>query len=211
MTKKDKEKALALLKENYPDSGTELVYSSPYELLVSTILAAQCTDKRVNIITKELYKNYNTPEKMVTLSAAELENYIRSCGFYNNKAKNILAMSHKLLDEFGGIVPNDIETLQTLPGVGRKTANVVASVAYGVPAIAVDTHVLRVSNRIGLAKADNVLDTEKQLMQAIPKKDWSDAHHWILIHGRRVCSARSPKCSECPLLGLCDYSKKTGC
>ena len=207
MTKKNKDIALALLKENYPDSKTELVYATPYELLVSTILAAQCTDKRVNIITKELYKHYNTPEKMVTLSAPELEKYIHSCGFYTNKAKNILAMSRMLLDEFGGEVPRDIETLQKLPGVGRKTANVVASVAYGVPAIAVDTHVFRVSNRIGLAHADNVLDTEKQLMKAIPKECWSDAHHWILIHGRRVCSARSPKCDVCPLSKVCEHNK----
>lgn len=196
------------LNKLYPSAGTELVFSTPYELLVATILSAQCTDARVNIVTKELFKKYNTPEKMVSLSQEELEEYIHSCGFYKNKAKNILAASQMILDKFNGQVPNTLEELQTLPGVGRKTANVVGAVAFGIDAIAVDTHVFRVANRIGITNAKNELDTELGLMAKIPKELWGHAHHLLIWHGRRMCSARKPKCDECPISNYCTYFNK---
>jgi len=161
---------------------------------------------RVNLVTDELFKEYGTVESMAALTAEELLPRIKSCGLGPSKAKNIVATSKILIEQYGGEVPQDIETLQSLPGVGRKTANVVASVAFNVPAIAVDTHVFRVSNRTGLAKAKDVLHTEKQLMEAIPKEKWSQAHHWLIWHGRRVCDARKPKCEECVLKDLCDHA-----
>ena len=190
----------------YGDAKPELEYRTPYELLVAVMLSAQCTDKRVNAVTRELFKTYSTPQAMAALTPEELEPLIKSCGLGPSKSKNIIATSRLLLSDFGGEVPRDIEVLQTLPGVGRKTANVVASVAYGVPAIAVDTHVFRVSNRIGLASARDVSNTEKQLMALIPKEKWSKAHHWLIWHGRRICSARAPKCGECFLSDVCAFS-----
>ena len=203
-------KALELLKKEYPDAKPALVYSTPFELLVSTMLAAQCTDRQVNIATAVLYKKYNTPEQFAELTEQELEPYIRSCGFYRNKGKNIIAMSRILVAQYGGKVPEDRDTLTTLPGVGRKTANVVVSNAFGIPAIAVDTHVFRVSNRIGLADAKDVEKTEQQLMQHIPEKDWSDAHHWLIYHGRQVCDARRPKCENCCVACVCETFNRTG-
>ncbi|MFL0246540.1 endonuclease III [Candidatus Clostridium stratigraminis] len=197
---------LRLLKENYPEVKCALNFNSPYELLVATILSAQCTDDRVNIVTSELFKEYSTPEKMITLGLEELCEKVKSCGFYKNKAKNILGTTQEILLKYQGQVPRTMEELIELPGVGRKTANVVLSNAYGVPAIAVDTHVFRVSNRLGLAKGKTPEEVEKGLMKNIPKKMWSDAHHYIIWHGRKVCHARKPNCEECVLAPYCEYN-----
>jgi len=180
-----------------------LNFSTPFELLVAVILSAQCTDERVNKITAKLFKDYNTPEKMLSLSNEQLEGYIYSCGLYKNKAQNILKTSRDILDKFNGQVPNNLEDLRSLAGVGRKTANVVYSVAFKGDAIAVDTHVFRVSNRIGLASAKNVLTTEKQLMKNIDKADWSKSHHYLIYLGRSYCKAGKPNCEECPIKDLC--------
>ncbi len=185
-----------------------LEFTSNYELLVAVILSAQCTDERVNKVTAVLFKNYNTPEKMLTLTQEKLSKIILPCGLNNSKAKHILDASKSIVDNFGGQVPSTLKDLQSLSGVGRKTANVVYSVAFGGDAIAVDTHVQRVSNRIGLAKSDNPLTTEKQLMKRIEKNMWSKSHHYLIYHGRRVCTARSPKCENCVLLSLCEYKNK---
>lgn len=208
MTKKEAAEILRQLEELYPTAGTELVYKDPYELLVAVILSAQCTDVRVNRVTAELYKKYNTPESMLTLSQIELEKIIYSCGFYRNKAKNILAASAMILEQYNGEVPQTLEELRTLPGVGRKTANVVGAIAFGIPAIAVDTHVFRVSNRIGLATAKDELGTELALMRLLPKEQWLHAHHLILWHGRRICHSQRPKCDICPIRQHCRYYKQ---
>ncbi len=180
-----------------------LKFSTPYELLVAVILSAQCTDERVNKVTAELFKQYNTPQKMLTLSQEELEKYIFSCGLYRSKAGNILKTSRDIIDKFGGEVPSELESLRSLAGVGRKTANVVYSVAFGGQAIAVDTHVFRVSNRIGLACAKDVLNTEKALMKIIDKNDWSRAHHYLIYLGRSYCKASKPDCDNCPIKAEC--------
>jgi endonuclease-3 len=205
MNKENINKVLKILSETYPNAKCALNFNSPYELLVSTILSAQCTDKRVNVVTENLYKEYNTPEKMVTLSEEELEEKIRSCGFYKNKSKNILETSRIILSEHNGKVPKTMEELNKLPGVGRKTANVVLSNAFGIPAIAVDTHVFRVSNRIGLAKGKTPEQVEKELMKNIPKHMWSDTHHYLIWHGRNICKARKPDCEKCPVAPYCEY------
>lgn len=205
MEKDNIKKVLDILSETYEGAKCGLEYKSPYELLVSTILSAQCTDERVNIVTKELYKEYNTPEKMVILNESELGDKIKSCGLYKNKSKNILVASRDILTKFYGKVPNTMEELVSLPGVGRKTANVVLSNAFGVPAIAVDTHVFRVSNRIGIAEGKNVDQVEKQLRENIPREMWSDAHHYIIWHGRKICKARKPECEKCPIAPYCQY------
>ncbi|MEW9125265.1 MAG: endonuclease III [Thermotaleaceae bacterium] len=205
LNKKEILDVLEKLQDMYPEAVSELNYESPFELLISTILAAQCTDVRVNQVTEKLYKQYNTPKAMLTLSEEELGNWIHSCGFYKTKSRNILNTCRILMEKYGGEVPQTREELVELPGVGRKTANVVISNAFGKPAIAVDTHVFRVSNRIGLAYSENVEDTEQQLMKNIPKKKWSDAHHWLIYHGRRICKARKPLCGECPLYEECLY------
>lgn len=205
----DIQKALQLLEQCYPDARPALEYSTAYELLVATMLSAQCTDKRVNLCTRELFKQHNTPQTMLTLSESELEPFIKSCGFYNTKGKNILSMSKSLMERFSGEVPRTREELMSLAGVGRKTANVVLANAFNVPAIAVDTHVFRVSNRIGLAEAPNVDKTELQLMANIPKDAWNRAHHWLIYHGRQVCSSQRPKCQKCALSKVCQYFKAT--
>ncbi|MBE7092355.1 MAG: endonuclease III [Clostridiales bacterium] len=193
------------LEQMYPQADTELKFNSEYELLVAVILSAQCTDKRVNQVTEQLFKEYNTPEKMITLSQSELENKIFSCGFYKNKAKNILETSKILVEKYNGKVPDNLKELQSLAGVGRKTANVVAAVAFNIPAIAVDTHVFRVANRIGLTNAKNELNTELQLQKVIPKEKWLRVHHLIIWHGRRCCDARKPKCDICLIKEYCKY------
>ena len=198
------ELALEQLAQEYPDAKPALEYTTPFELLVSTMLAAQCTDKQVNKCTRVLYPKYNTPAQFAQLTEEELQPYIKSCGFFNTKGKNILAMSRILMEQYGGEVPTDRDVLTTLPGVGRKTANVVVSNAFGTPAIAVDTHVFRVTNRIGLADAKNVEKTEEQLMEHIPKEDWSAAHHWLIYHGRQVCDAKKPRCDACCVACVCD-------
>ena len=208
MKKTDKQAALAELAKLYPDAKPALIYSTPYELLVAVILSAQCTDERVNKVTAVLFEKYSTPQAMVTLSQSELERYIFSCGFYRMKAEHILSASRDILDKFNGEVPDAIESLMSLAGVGKKTANVVYSVAFGGAAIAVDTHVFRVSNRLGLAKGKTPEEVEKGLNKDIPKEDWAKAHHWLIYHGRRVCHSRKPSCEECTLFPLCDFAKK---
>lgn len=199
LTKKEKAQVLEILSNLYPNPKTELNWTTSFELLVAVMLSAQTTDVAVNKVTAELFPVANTPEQMAELAREELEKHIRRIGLYRNKAKNVLAMSQILIDQHEGKVPRTREALEALPGVGRKTANVVLSNAFDVPAIAVDTHVFRVSNRIGLASAKDVRKTEEDLMKVIPKKDWKDAHHWIIFHGRRVCAARKPNCDKCPL------------
>lgn len=197
------EEILKELERLYPDARPALHFRSPYELLVAVVLSAQCTDERVNRVTAELFREYNTPETMLTLPQEELEKKIFSCGFYHNKAKHILSASRDIIERFGGEVPATLEELQTLAGVGRKTANVVYSVAFGGDAIAVDTHVFRVSNRLGLASGKTPEAVEEGLMRTIPKERWSEAHHWLIWHGRRVCHSRRPDCERCTLAPLC--------
>lgn len=199
------DKIIEILEDEYKGLGCGLKFNSPFELLISTMLSAQTTDVNVNKATETLYKIYNTPYQFSELTIEELEPYIRSLGFYKNKTKNIINTSKKLIEEFNGNVPETMEELVTLPGVGRKTANVVLANAFGKDTIAVDTHVFRVSNRIGLASADNVDLTEKQLMEILPKKHWSNMHHYIIWHGRKVCSARKPKCDICIIKDYCNY------
>lgn len=208
LTKVEIKEVINRLLDLYPDAKAELNYSNSFELLIATILSAQCTDVQVNKTTEKLFKEYKTPEDYLTLTEEELGEKIRSCGFYNTKSKNILSTCDLLLKDYEGKVPNTLEELMTLPGVGRKTANVVLSNAFGVPAIAVDTHVFRVSNRIGLADSSNVLDTEKDLMDNIDRNMWSKAHHLLIFHGRRVCKARKPLCNKCPLTNYCFYFKE---
>lgn len=196
---------LGILEKEYGEYGCALVHSNPFELLVATMLSAQTTDITVNKATEVLFKKYNKPEDFAVLELDELAPYIKTCGFYKTKGQNIINTSKKILAEFNGEVPKTMEELTSLPGVGRKTANVVLSNAFGVDAIAVDTHVFRVSNRIGLADAKNVEDTEKQLMVNIPKDYWSRAHHYLIWHGRKVCAARKPKCEICTLKPYCKF------
>lgn len=207
--KKQISKILKILENTYGGTETALNYQSPFQLLVSTMLAAQSTDVRVNIVTKDLFRDCPRAEKMAALSLTQMESYIKTVGLYHTKAKNVLATSKILAEQYNGDIPDTREELVKLPGVGRKTANVVLSIAKGVPAIAVDTHVFRVSNRLGLAKAGNVLETEKQLMRNIPEEKWSDAHHWLIWHGRKICNARKPLCSECPLREVCMFENKS--
>lgn len=191
----------------YPDAQCELLYRNPFELLIATILSAQATDKKVNQITPHIFKKYKKPADFLKLTQKDLEFKIKQIGLYKAKSKNILQTCKILVEKYDGEVPENREDLESLPGVGRKTANVVLSNAFNVPAIAVDTHVFRVSNRIGLAKSDKILETEFQLMKRIPKSLWTDAHHWLIWHGRRVCIARNPKCETCSLLPYCNYGK----
>ena len=192
----------------YENPKCELEFHSNYELLVAVILSAQCTDKRVNAVTNELFKEFNTPEKMMTLSQAELEKKIRACGFFRNKAKHILEASRDIVEKYNGELPADKAKLMKLSGVGEKTANVVVSLAFGIPAIAVDTHVFRVSNRLGLANADNVTKTQKDLEKNVPKDKWIKFHYSLVLHGRYVCKAIKPRCEECSLKDCCKYFKK---
>ncbi len=208
MNTQKKKEALALLATLYAGAKPALEYSTAYELLVAVVLSAQCTDARVNIVTRELFKEYNTPEKMLTLSQQQLEGYIFSCGFYRNKAAHILSATRDIVERFGGEVPSTIEALMSLAGVGKKTANVVYSVWFGGAAIAVDTHVFRVSNRLGLAKGSTPEKVEAGLQKAIPKEDWASAHHWLIYHGRQVCHSQKPNCAGCALSHVCDFYKK---
>lgn len=201
---------IKLLEIMYPNAHCELDYTTPFELLIATILSAQCTDKRVNQVTKVLFENYNTPEAIISMGEEKLQEAIKSCGFYNNKSKNILGACQKILHEFDGEVPNTIEDLMKLPGVGKKTANVVGSNAYGIPAIAVDTHVFRVSKRIGIAQGENPDQVEESLMKNLPKKYWILGHHLLIFHGRYQCTARSPKCESCGISKYCTYYKNLG-
>ncbi|MFD2369231.1 endonuclease III [Brevibacillus sp. GCM10020057] len=197
---------LDTLQQLYPDAHCELNYTTPFELLIATILSAQCTDKRVNEITAPMFEKLNKPEHYLHLTQEEMEEHIKGLGLYKNKSKNILETCRILYEKYNSEVPRTHKELEALPGVGRKTANVVLSNAYGIPAIAVDTHVFRVANRLGLASSDNVDEVERQLMKRIPREKWSDAHHWLIWHGRRVCSARNPQCGQCPLQSRCKYA-----
>lgn len=193
-----------------PEAQTELNYSTPFELLIAVILSAQCTDKRINQITPALFERYPNPESLAESSPEEVFSYIRSVSYPNNKSKHLVGMAKKLLSDFNGEIPEKIKDLVKLPGVGRKTANVISSVIYHQPAMAVDTHVFRVANRIGLTnRATTVLASEKQLVKHLPKDTIAIAHHWLILHGRYICLARSPKCDICPITYFCKYFEKT--
>ncbi|MGL4569527.1 MAG: endonuclease III [Clostridium sp.] len=207
MKKRTKE-IIEILKETYPDAKCELNYETPFQLLVATILSAQTTDKKVNEVTKELFKEYPDVDSFLELTNEDLEKRIKQIGLYRNKAKNLVLMCRQLKENFNGEVPKTMEELVSLAGAGRKTANVVLSNAFGVPSIAVDTHVFRVANRLDLAHSDNVLEVEKELMKELPKKEWSLTHHLLIFHGRRCCSSQRPKCFECPLNHKCKWEDK---
>jgi endonuclease III len=192
-----------------PDPTTELTYSTPYELLVAVVLSAQATDKSVNLATAELFPKANTPEKMVNLGLAGLENTIKRIGLYRTKAKNVIALSKMLLEEHCGAVPQNREALERLPGVGRKTANVVLNTAFGQPTVAVDTHIFRVANRTGLAPGRDPLEVEEKLIKFTPPEYLKNAHHWLILHGRYVCLARKPGCPKCLIRDLCEFRPKT--
>ncbi|MFO7880189.1 MAG: endonuclease III [Bacteroidota bacterium] len=210
MTKKERfEKIFDWFQKEMPVVETELVYHSPFELIVAVILSAQCTDKRVNIITPALLETYPDAHHMATAEESEIFEFIKSCSYPNSKARYLKGMAEKLVSEFEGEVPADMKSLQTLPGVGRKTASVIISVAFKQPAMAVDTHVFRVSERLGLsANAKTPLQTEKQLVKYIPEELLQDAHHWLILHGRYICTARNPKCHKCGLKDLCKFYAK---
>lgn len=191
--------------ENRPVAESELHFDSPFQLLIAVILSAQCTDKRVNLVTPALFKAYPTPEALASASAEDVLPYVKSVSYPNSKALHLVEMARKLLSDFGGEVPSDIDELMTLPGVGRKTANVIASIVYDKPVIAVDTHVFRVSHRLGLSKGKTPEAVERDLEKHIPVEKRGISHHWLILHGRYVCTARSPKCGECPLSGWCAY------
>lgn len=207
MKKRTKE-ILEILKETYPDAKCELNYKTPFQLLVATILSAQTTDKKVNEVTETLFRDYGDLDSFLTLTNEDLEKRIKQIGLYRNKAKNLVLMARQLKENFNGEVPKTMEEIMSLAGAGRKTANVVLSNAFNVPSIAVDTHVFRVSNRLGFANSDNVLEVEKQLQKELPKKEWSLTHHLLIFHGRRCCSSQRPKCFECPLNHLCKWKDK---
>lgn len=210
MTRKERfEGILAWFSENMPIAETELNYTTPFELLVAVVLSAQCTDKRVNMVTPRLFMDFPTAERMAQSSVEELFEYIRSISYPNNKAKHLLGLAQKLVSDYGGEVPQGRDELTKLPGVGRKTANVVSSVIFDEPTMAVDTHVFRVSERIGLTtRSKTPLQTELVLLKYIPQELIPKAHHWLILHGRYVCTARSPKCQECGLTSYCRYYQK---
>lgn len=207
MTKKERfKKVIDYFSEHHPIAETELKYDNPYQLLVAVILSAQCTDKHVNMVTPKLFHAFPVPEVMAVASSDEVFEYIRSISYPNNKAKHLVGMAKMLVNDFKGVVPSEISELVKMPGVGRKTANVIASVVYNKPAMAVDTHVFRVANRLGLTtNSKTPLETEKELIKYIPKNKVAVAHHWLILHGRYVCIARNPKCPECKLKAFCKY------
>jgi endonuclease III len=211
MTRKERYKSVVkLFRKINPDAETELEYNDPFQLLIAVILSAQCTDERINKVTPALFKHFPTPEDLSVVNAEEVYRFIKSVTYPNNKAKHLAGMAKMLVADFNSEVPGDITDLQKLPGVGRKTANVIASVIYNQPAMAVDTHVFRVSKRIGLANKNSKspLEVEKQLIKYLDKEDVAIAHHWLILHGRYVCLARKPKCEECKLSHLCRYFEK---
>jgi endonuclease-3 len=211
MTRKERfQLFLAYFTTNFPEPETELHYRNPYELLVAVILSAQCTDKRINLVTPALFERFPDPEALAASNAEEIFTYIRSVSYPNNKSKHLVGMARMLVEKFGSEIPASIPELQELPGVGRKTANVIASVVFNQPAMAVDTHVFRVSRRLGLvpATATTPLAVEKGLMRHIPKELVPKAHHWLILHGRYICLARTPKCNVCPLTSFCLYYEK---
>lgn len=210
MLKKDRYKAFVeYFSTHNPDAQTELHYSNPFELLVAVILSAQCTDKRINQVTPALFERFPDAQSLAASTQDEVFTYIRSVSYPNNKAKHLVGMAQKLLSDFNGVVPEKVEDLVKLPGVGRKTANVISSVVYNNPSMAVDTHVFRVSNRLGLtSNATTPLAVEKQLVKYLPKETIAIAHHWLILHGRYICLARTPKCDQCPITYFCKYFEK---
>ncbi|MBK5722931.1 endonuclease III [Dysgonomonas sp. Marseille-P4677] len=210
MTKKERYRGvIEWFDKNMPVAETELHYDSPFHLLIAVILSAQCTDKRVNMVTPALFEAYPTPEVMAVTTTDAIFHFIKSISYPNNKAKNLLGMAKKLVNDYDGKVPDTLEELESIPGVGRKTANVMLIVAFDKPAMPVDTHVFRVSNRIGLTdNSKNPIQTEKELIKYIPSKYLSKAHHWLILHGRYICLARSPKCKECGLTPFCKFYSK---
>lgn len=208
VTKAIKAEQLRRLAEVYHDAKPALEYTNEFEFLVAVVLSAQCTDERVNIVTKRLFPALNHSAKMLAVGLAKLETLIRDCGLYKSKAANLIKTCHILVNQYGGEVPHDFDTLLTLPGVGRKTANVLVSVLWGQPAIAVDTHVFRVANRLKLGIADTPEEMEIKLKKAIPREDWAAAHHWLIYHGRRLCKARKPLCTECFEADICPSAGK---
>jgi len=192
-----------------PHPTTELKYGTPFELLVAVVLSAQATDKSVNAATAVLFKEFSTPEKIAAMGAAKLEGYIKTIGLFRTKAKNVVALSEILLREYGGKVPESRQALESLPGVGRKTANVVLNTAFGQPTMAVDTHIFRVANRTGLAPGKDVLSVEEKLLKFTPPEYLMNAHHWLILHGRYVCLARKPACPRCAIRDLCEFKQKT--
>jgi endonuclease-3 len=209
MKKANIEEFFRRLEERDPEPRGELDYINPYTLLVAVVLSAQATDVGVNKATGPLFKVADTPEKMVALGEAQVRDYVKTIGLFNTKAKNVIALSRILIDEHGGEVPRNREALEKLPGVGRKTANVVLNIAFGVPTIAVDTHIFRLGNRTGIAPGKNVLEVERKLEKVVPKKYMLHAHHWLILHGRYICKARKPDCPACPVNDLCAYKAKT--
>jgi endonuclease-3 len=209
MNKKRVAAIFARLQALNPHPTTELEYSTPFELLVAVILSAQATDKSVNLATRTLFKRANTPQAIFELGTAGLSEYIKTIGLYNSKAKNVIEMCRILLEQHGGKVPESREELEALPGVGRKTANVILNTAFGQPTIAVDTHIFRVANRTGLAPGNDVREVEEHLLRVVPQEYLHDAHHWLILHGRYTCVARQPKCPQCPILELCEFREKT--
>ncbi len=210
MTEKErKQQIIRVLEETYPDAKAELNFTNPYETLVATILSAQCTDKQVNRVTPAVFARYPDARAMAQADLEELFPMVKSCGF-RTKASNIIAACKIITGDYDGQVPDTLEDLTRLPGVGRKTANVVLSNAFGIPAFAVDTHVFRVTNRLGLCKASTVEETERQMTRLLPREKWGQAHHWLIWHGRRICKAQRPLCEECPLRPWCKYGAKNG-
>lgn len=209
MTKKERYKnVIDWFLENAQSAETELNYDNNYQLLVAVILSAQCTDKRVNLLTPRIFEDFPTPEVMAESTPEEIFEYIKSCSYPNNKSKSLVGMAKKLVNDYGGEVPSDMKELLSIPGVGRKTANVILSVAFDKPAMAVDTHVFRVANRIGLTNNSKTpLETERELVKYIPEHLLSKAHHWLILHGRYICVARKPKCDQCGLRDWCKYYK----
>lgn len=209
MDRNKSKEIVGLLHEMHPDAKCELDFNSPFELLVAVILSAQCTDKRVNEVTDVLFTRYNTPIQFAEISIEELEELIHSCGFYHNKAKAIKSAARAIVEDYNGEVPNTIEELMKLDGVGRKTANVVASNVYGIPAIAVDTHCFRVARRLGISSANTPEKVEQDLCGFFDKEDWSIVHHLLIFHGRYTCESRRPKCELCSLRSFCKEYNKT--
>ena len=203
ISKKNQIEMLNRLAAAYPDARPALHFRNPFELLVAVLLSAQCTDERVNIVTEGLFEKAPDPASMAALGEEAIREEIQSCGLYKNKAKNIAALSRILVEKYNGEVPKEREALESLPGIGRKSANVVMSVAFGIPALAVDTHVFRVSRRMGFSAGEDVRKVEDDLTALIPEKDWAAAHHWLIFHGRRCCKAQRPLCDDCPVGELC--------
>jgi len=205
MTNEEGNKIYEYLSIAYPEAECALNFKTPFQLLVAVILSAQCTDARVNKVTEKMFETLDTPDKFASLTEEELIPYIKSCGFFNNKAKNIIAMSKDIVEKYDGEVPKDFDSLVNLAGVGRKTASVVQAVAFGIPAVPVDTHVFRVSHRLGISEGNTPFDVEKDIKKTFPSENWNNLHHCLILHGRNVCKSRKPDCEQCTLRENCKY------